>query len=66
MTEGFRFRRLIRSTDGTATASPSPMSDRAIARLVQVRVLAAGYDPNDLAKHSLRLESVLQRLDRAQ
>ena len=31
-----------------------PMSDRAIARLVQKHAAAAGYDPRDFAGHSLR------------
>ena len=54
MVDGFLFRRLIRGKAGEATVSVSPMSDRAIARLVQARVLAAGYDPLDFAGHSLR------------
>ena len=52
--DGFLFRRLIRGKAGEATVSASPMSDRAIARLVQARVLAAGYDPAGFAGHSLR------------
>ena len=43
--DGFLFRRLIRGKAGEATVSASPMSDRAVARLVQARVLSAGYDP---------------------
>lgn len=54
VTDGFLFRRLIRSQAGAATVSASPMSDRAVARLVQARVLAAGYDPVGFAGHSLR------------
>ena len=52
--DGFLFRRLIRGKAGEATVSASPMSDRAVARLVQARVLAAGYDPASFAGHSLR------------
>ncbi len=48
--EGPLFRRLSRSDALTA----APMSDRAIARLVQGRAAAAGYDPRDFAGHSLR------------
>lgn len=54
VTDGFLFRRLIRGQAGTATVSVAPMSDRAVARLVQARVLAAGYDPAGFAGHSLR------------
>ena len=52
--DGFLFRRLIRGKAAEATVSVSPMSGRAIARLVQARVLAAGYDPAGFAGHSLR------------
>ncbi len=48
ITEGAVFRRL---KGGLAT--PDPMSDRAIARVVQARA-AAGYDPARFAGHSLR------------
>ena len=48
--EGFVFRRL--TAVGAATAAP--MSDRAIARLVQARAAAAGYDAVAFAGHSLR------------
>ena len=44
------FRRLSRSEALTA----APMSDRAIARLVQQYAAAAGYDPTQFAGHSLR------------
>ena len=49
--DGFLFRRLSRGGD---QALPCPMSDRAVARVVQVRVAAAGYDPAHFAGHSLR------------
>lgn len=52
--DGFLFRRLNRGKAGEATVSALPMSDRAVARLVQTRVLAAGYDPASFAGHSLR------------
>lgn len=52
--DGFLFRRLVRGKAGEATVSASPMSDRAVARLVQARVLAAGYNPASFAGHSLR------------
>ena len=52
--DGFLFRPLIRGKEGQATVSLWPMSDRAVARLVQARVLAAGYDPARFAGHSLR------------
>jgi len=57
--DGFLFRRLtpIRVGAGTSVGdavTPSPMSDRAVARLVQRRAAAAGYDPSDFAGHSLR------------
>ena len=48
--DGALFRRLTRSDALTA----SPMSDRAIARLVQRCAAAAGYDPADFGGHSLR------------
>jgi len=48
--DGFLFRRL--TAGGVMTASP--MSDRAIARLVQARAAAAGYGAADFAGHSLR------------
>ena len=49
--DGFLFRRLSRAGE---RALPSPMSDRAVARVVQARVAAAGYDPARFAGHSLR------------
>ncbi len=49
--EGPVFRRLSR--DGTR-ATPEPMSDRAVARVVQARVAAAGLDPTAFGGHSLR------------
>jgi len=52
--DGFLFRGLIRGKAGEATVSALPMSDRAIARLVQARVLATGYNPAGFAGHSLR------------
>jgi integrase len=48
--EGPLFRRLTRKD----MLTPAPMSDRAIARLVQDRAAAAGYDPAQFAGHSLR------------
>ena len=48
--EGFLFRRLSRRD----VLTPAPMSDRAIARLVQQHAAAAGYDPAQFAGHSLR------------
>jgi integrase len=48
--DGFLFRRL--GARGTLTTSP--MSDRAVARLVQARAAAAGYDEGAFAGHSLR------------
>ncbi len=50
ITDGFLFRRL--SAAGAVT--PLPMSDRAVARLVQARAAAAGYPPEAFAGHSLR------------
>jgi len=65
--DGFLFRRLARSRAGaggsaagtgamspTDVVTPDPMSDRAVARLVQARAAAAAYDPSDFAGHSLR------------
>ncbi len=52
VSDGFLFRRLVPGPAGGATASP--MSDRAVARLVQARVTAAGYAAKDFAGHSLR------------
>ncbi len=52
ISDGFLFRRLTAGPAGVATASP--MSDRAVARLVQARVVAAGYAGADFAGHSLR------------
>ena len=49
ITEGAVFRRL---KGGLATSDP--MSDRAVARVVQARAAAAGYDPGRFAGHSLR------------
>ncbi|NPD69782.1 site-specific integrase (plasmid) [Lichenicola cladoniae] len=49
ISEGFVFRKL---KGGAAT--DQPMSDRAVARVVQARVAAAGYDPTLFAGHSLR------------
>ncbi|MGI4798297.1 MAG: site-specific integrase [Janthinobacterium lividum] len=49
ITEGFVFRRLK-----AGAATDKPMSDRAVARVVQARVEAAGYDPGLFAGHSLR------------
>ncbi len=51
ITEGPVFRRLTR--DG-ACAMAEPMSDRAVARVVQARVAAAGLDPALFGGHSLR------------
>jgi hypothetical protein len=44
------FRRLTRGGELTA----DPMSDRAVARLVQRCAAAAGFDPVEFAGHSLR------------
>ncbi len=49
ITGGAVFRRL---KGGLAT--PHPMSDRAVARVVQARAAAAGYDPERFGGHSLR------------
>ncbi len=51
VTEGPVFRRLTR--DGTH-ATAEPMSDRAVARVVQARVAAAGLDSTLYGGHSLR------------
>ncbi len=51
VTEGPVFRRLTR--DGTR-ATAEPMSDRAVARVVQTRVAAAGLDAATFGGHSLR------------
>lgn len=48
--DGALFRKLTPADKLTA----SPMSDRAIARLVQKHAAAAGYDPAHYAGHSLR------------
>ena len=52
ITDGFLFRRLTARPAGVASASP--MSGRAVARLVQLRVAQAGYAASDFAGHSLR------------
>ncbi len=52
VTEGPVFRRLTR--DGTR-ATAEPMSDRAVARVVQARVAAAGLDAATFGGHSLRV-----------
>lgn len=49
--EGWLFRRI--SNDGK-TVTGDPMSDRAVARVVQRRVAAAGLDPARFGGHSLR------------
>lgn len=49
-TDGPLFRKLSRSN----VLTPSAMSDRSIARLVQRYAGAAGYDPSHYAGHSLR------------
>jgi len=49
ITEGFVFRNLK-----AGAATDQPMSDRAVARVVQARVEAAGYDPRLFGGHSLR------------
>jgi len=48
--DGFLFRRLT----AARLVTSAPMSDRAIARLVQARAAAAGYVAADFAGHSLR------------
>jgi integrase len=50
LADGFLFRRLTPA----GLVTPSPMSDRAVARLVQARAAAAGYPPEEFAGHSLR------------
>ena len=50
ITDGVLFRRLTKQD----ALTPEPMSDRAVARLVQAKALAAGYDPQRFAAHSLR------------
>ena len=52
ISDGFLFRRLTAGPAGVVT--PSPMSDRAVARLVQLRVAQASYVAADFAGHSLR------------
>lgn len=47
--EGYVFRRLR-----AGAATDQPMSDRAVARLVQAGAAAAGYDPRLFGGHSLR------------
>ena len=49
ISEGFVFRKLK-----AKAATDRPMSDRAVARVVQARAAAAGYDPRLFAGHSLR------------
>jgi hypothetical protein len=49
--DGWLFRRI--SNDGKQVTA-EPMSDRAVARVVQQRVAAAGLDPAAYAGHSLR------------
>ena len=49
ITEGVVFRKLK-----AGQATERPMSDRAVARVVQARAAAAGYDPGLFAGHSLR------------
>jgi integrase len=51
ITDGWLFRRI--SNDGKKV-TPDPMSDRAIARVVQSRVAADGLNPATFAGHSLR------------
>ena len=51
ITDGFVFRRLTRC--GTR-ARTEPMADQAVARIVQARAAAAGYDRSEYAGHSLR------------
>jgi len=54
--DGLLFRRLAasRATGTELVVTPFPMSDRAVARLVQARARAAGYAGEDFAGHSLR------------
>ena len=49
ISEGFVFRKL-----NAGAATDQPMSDRAVAQVVQARAAAAGYDPRLFAGHSLR------------
>ncbi len=49
ITEGVVFRKLK-----AGHATERPMSDRAVARVVQARAAAVGYDPGLFAGHSLR------------
>jgi len=51
---GHRDGPLFRRLSSKDVLTPAPMSDRAIARLVQHYAAAAGYDPADYAGHSLR------------
>ncbi len=50
LSDGFLFRHL----SVTDAVTPSPMSDRAVARLVQACAKAAGFGPAAFAGHSLR------------
>ena len=52
ITDSFLFRRLTAGPAGIASALP--MSDRAVARLVQLRVAQTGYVAGKFAGHSLR------------
>jgi len=60
--DGFLFRRLARvparagaeAAEQDVVVTAFPMSDRAVARLVQARAGAAGYAGEDFAGHSLR------------
>jgi integrase len=55
ITDGFLFRRLSGgSAAGSGVVTACPMSDRAVARLVQARAAAAGYAGENFAGHSLR------------
>ncbi len=49
ISEGFVLRKLK-----ARAATDQPMSDRAVARVVQAQAAAAGYDPRLFAGHSLR------------
>ena len=51
LTDGPLFRRLSNAGDKVLDA---PLSDRAVARVVQARVAAAGFDPAAFGGHSLR------------
>ncbi len=44
----------VPAADRGRAVTPDPMSDRAVARLVQARAAAAGYAAADFAGHSLR------------